>query len=243
MSTLLQKIATRQSQLENHIFCQHLVHHGDISEHAYRFVPHMTFFVLGFRDILEEIRVKNPKTELEISLNAHCDEDSEHWLWFIEDLKVLNMDVDYWGGNMGSVLSTLWSRKDYPIRELVYNIVCHIRSTKTAEEKMIIIDCLESAFSVFINSLNFITHKNGYYEKLKYFGAKHYEDEASHSTGNWLEGEKTSDQSHSYEIQPFRLRHMNLVVDDIFQGFDQVFNCWYSSLQTVTTATKLNVAV
>jgi len=36
------------------------------------------------------------------------------------------------------------------------------RNSKAAEEKMIIIDCLESAFSVFISSLNSITHKIGY---------------------------------------------------------------------------------
>jgi hypothetical protein len=242
MSTLLQKIATQQSQLENHIFCQHLLHHKDISLNAYGFVPHMTFFVLGFRDILEEIRVKNPKTELEISLNAHCDEDSEHWLWFIEDLKVLNMDVNYWGGDISSVLSSLWSRKNHPIRKMVYDVVCHIRSTKTADEKMIIIDCLESAFSVFINSLNSITHRNGYYEKLKYFGSQHYEDEASHSTGNWLEGEKSSDHSHLYEIQPFRVRHMSYVVDEIFSGFNQVFDCWYDSLKNVDSV-NVNIAI
>jgi len=64
------------------------------------------------------------------------------------------------------------------------------RNSKAAEEKMIIIDCLESAFSVFINSLNSITHKIGYYKILKYFGEKYYEDEASHSSGIWLVGEK-----------------------------------------------------
>jgi len=242
MSTLLQKIATQQAKLENHIFCQHLLRQKDISLNAYSFVPHMTFFVLGFRDILEELRITNPQSELEISLNAHCDEDSEHWLWFIEDLKTLNVDVDYWGGDLTGILSTIWSRKDYVVRKMVYDVISHIKNTKSAEEKMIIIDCLESAFSIFINSLNSITHQNGYYEKLKYFGAEHYEDEASHSTGNWLEGDKHHDESHSYDIQPFRVRHMSLVIDEIFIGFDQVFNCWYDSLQNVNS-TNINIAV
>jgi len=241
MSTLLLQIAKSQSQLEQHIFCQHLRHQSDISLSAYSFVPHMTFFVLGFRDILEEIRFKNPKTELELTLNAHCDEDSDHWMWFIEDLETLKMDVGHWGGSVTSVLSTLWSTKNHPIREMVYRTIHHIRNTKTAEEKMIIIDCLESAFSVFINSLNVITHKNGYYKKLKYFGEEHYEDEASHSGGNWLEGEKQSEHDHSYEIQPFRYRHMSSVIEDIFQGFEEVFNCWYESLNSVV-AVRVNVA-
>jgi hypothetical protein len=236
MPTLLQQIAVRQSQLENHIFCQHLLHRKDISQTAYSFVPHMTFFILGFRDILDEIRIKNPKTKTELSLNAHCDEDSGHWLWFIEDLKELNMDVDYWGGDMTSILKMLWSPDTYPVRELVYKIVSHIKASQSAEEKMIIIDCMESTFSVFINNLNTITRRNGYYSRLKFFGSHHFEAESNHASGNWLDGEKehdNHDQTHYSNIQRFRLRHMSFVIDDIFQGFDQVFNCWYNSMQNI----------
>lgn len=242
MSTLLQQLTTNQSQLEKHIFCQHLIHDNDMSAKAYNFVPHMTFFILGFRDILEEVRIKNPKTEIELSLNAHVDEDSDHWLWFIEDLKALNMDVNYWGGDLSSILKMLWSSDNYPVRELVYRIISHIRSAQTAEEKMIIIDCMESTFSVFINSLNVVTHKSGRYDTLKFFGRQHFEAESNHTSGNWLEGEKDHDQAHYFNIQRFRVRHMSIVIDDIFQGFDDVFNCWYSSLKTLS-APKMNVAV
>ena len=99
-----------------------------------------------------------------------------------------------------------------------------------------------STFSVFINSLNVITHRNGRYDKLKFFGSQHFEAEANHASGNWLEGEKTHEQSHYCDIQRFRARHMSNVIDDIFQGFDQVFNCWYNSLDTVAS-TKMNIAV
>lgn len=242
MPTLLQQIAKNQSQLENHIFCQHLQHRKDISINAYSFVPHMTFFILGFRDILEEVRIKNPKTKIELSLNAHCDEDGDHWLWFIEDLKELNMDVDHWGGNMSSILQTLWSPNGYAVRELVYRIVAHIRASQTAEEKMIIIDCMESTFSVFINSLNVITRKNGMYDKLKFFGSQHFEAESNHASGNWLEGEKEHDDTHYSNIQRFRLRHMSLVIDDIFEGFHQVFSYWYSTMQNVTPA-SVDIAI
>ncbi|RYY02059.1 MAG: hypothetical protein EOO53_15155 [Gammaproteobacteria bacterium] len=233
MSTLLQKIATQQAKLENNVLCQHLVHRRDSSAAAYSFLPHMTFFILGFRDILEEARIKNPKSDVELALNAHCDEDSGHWLWFIEDLKTLNMDVNYWGGDMSSILKMLWSPESYPVRELVYRITNHIRTSKTAEEKMIIVDCMESTFSVFINSLNVITHRNGFYNKLKFFGSEHFDAESNHASGNWLEGEKQHDDDHSHysNIQLFRLSHMSFVIDDIFNGFDQVFNYWYNTMQ------------
>lgn len=243
MSALLQRIADNQAQLEKHAFCQHLVNRRDTSLQAYSFVPHMTFFILGFRDILEEVRYQNPKNSLEESLNEHCDEDSEHWLWFIEDLKALEMDVDHWGGNISSVLQTLWARDTYIVRELVYRIINHIRTAQNAEEKMIIVECMESTFSVFINSLNVITRKNGRYNKLKFFGKQHYEAEHSHAAGSWLEGEKShEDCAYADNIQNFRLRHMCNVIDDIFEGFDQMFNCWYGKLETATIA-NLDIAV
>ena len=242
MSTLLLQIAKNQAQLEQHIFCQHLIHDKDTSVKAYSFVPHMTFFILGFRDILEEVRIKDPKTEMEASINAHVDEDADHWLLFIEDMKSLNMDVNYWGGDMSAILKMLWSRENYPVRELVYRIINHIRAAKTAEEKMIIIDCMESTFSVFINSLNVVTHRSGRYDTLKFFGREHFEAEANHTSGNWLEGGKDQEQAHYFNIQRFRVRHVSMMIDDIFQGFDQVFSCWYNSMKTVS-ATKMDVAV
>ncbi|MFT7389532.1 MAG: hypothetical protein ACI8VC_002801 [Candidatus Endobugula sp.] len=231
MSTfLLKKIADHQTTLEQHSFCQHLCQRQDISLQAYRFVPHMTFLVLGFRDILEAVKVAKPVSECELALNAHCLEDAEHWRLFIEDLQTLQMDTDYWGGDISTILSTLWSEEDYPIRELVYRVTHHIYNAQTPEEKMLIIECLESSFSIFITSLNMITHQNGYYKKLKYFGEEHYEDEANHTGGNWLEGEKSTQHALFYQVSADRVRHVNRMINDIFAGFDQVFHCWADAL-------------
>jgi 2'-5' RNA ligase len=58
MSTfLLKKIADHQTTLEQHSFCQHLCQRQDISLQAYRFVPHMTFLVLGFWDFFVVVKV------------------------------------------------------------------------------------------------------------------------------------------------------------------------------------------
>jgi hypothetical protein len=115
MSTfLLKKIADHQTTLEQHSFCQHLCQRQDISLQAYRFVPHMTFFVLGFRDILETVKVAKPVSKCELALNAHCLEDAEHWRLFIEDLQTLQMDTDYWGGDISSIFRPYGQRKTTP---------------------------------------------------------------------------------------------------------------------------------
>ncbi|MGS2718876.1 hypothetical protein ACVBE9_11925 [Eionea flava] len=231
MSTfLLKKIAEHQTSLEQHRFCQHLRQREDISSDAYRFIPSMTFFVLGFRDILETVKIDNPVSECELALNAHCEEDAEHWRWFIEDLHTLQMDTDYWGGSVGSILSNIWSPTHYPVRALTYRIISYIHNTQSPEEKMLIMECLESTFSVFITSLNTITQKNGDFNRLKFFGTQHYEAEAEHSGGNWLDGEKPTAHDHFYHIEATRVRSVNQMIDTIFAGFDEMFHCWADTL-------------
>ena len=231
MKNISQKISQHKSALSEHPFCLYLRETDDISEVSLRFVPAMTFFVLGFRDILESIRVDNPKTALEKMVNNHCDEDSEHWHWFIEDLDTLGMDTDYWGGSVSAILYSLWSPDQYIVRDLVYRVIHHVHASRSVHEKLIVIECLEAAFAAFIESLNQLTQKAGMYKKLRYFGRNHYEQEADHTMGSWIDEKKASSDAIDIHMYDIRQKHMLGVVADIFSGFNQVFSCWHASFK------------
>lgn len=240
MNPIYARIAKHKSSLEKHPFCLHLTMAREIDGNL-DFIPKMSFFVLGFRDILETIRIDNPSTPLEEDLNLHCDEDSNHWLWFIEDLARLDMDINYWGGDINNVLQSLWSADTYEVRKHTYRVIHHINNTKSPEEKLIIIDCLECAFSVFISHLNQLTQRTGFYKKLRYFGEQHHEDEANHSMGSWLDDNKLTSNAGN-ALSRFRNKYMLEIVDDIFMGFNQVFECWLSALP-METEHKTPIAV
>ena len=234
-SNVLGSIASQKDFLSNHPFCESLK--SGRTDH-YSFVPKMTFFVMGFRDILEIIRVESPKSELDRQINHHCDEDSHHWLLFLEDLKTLNMDIEYWGGSIQSVLKTLWSDDSFCVRKLLYQVVTHIQSTTSSEEKLLVLECLEAAFAAFIMNMNILTRNNGDYIHLKYLGQQHFEEESDHDMGNWIEGDKTSEQEKSITVN-IRERFMHYIVDDIFDGFNEVFTFWNANAHE--TQLHLNV--
>jgi len=223
---LFTQIANHKSQLEQHPFCINL---HNCNRVEWSFIPKMTFFVLGFRDMLEAIHIDKPTTDLERSVNLHCKEDSEHWQWFLQDLNTLGMDVDYWGGSMSSILGSLWSAETYKVRRLVYKVIHHIQSSYTIEEKLTIIECLEAAFAAFINNLSQLAIKSKLYEDLIYFGKHHRDEEAAHTMGSWVEDDKSSDNNP--QTESIRDRYMLYVIDDIFAGFDEVFHCWNSSFE------------
>lgn len=232
MESIFKQISTHKIALSNHSFCQYLRQTENVTEQSLSFIPTMTFFVLGFRDILESMRVNNPKQDVEKMLNAHCDEDSEHWRWFIEDLNKLGMHTDYWGGDVSAILHHIWSPDHYIVRDLVYRVIHHVHSSRSAHEKLIIVECLEAAFAAFIENLNPLTKRLGIYQKLDYFGKHHYEQEADHAAGSWIDGEKASSQDNSINISDIREKHIKGVVDDIFTGFNHMFTCWQNALNS-----------
>lgn len=230
MSGLFQLIDSKRQQLANHSLCFHLQEMSP--REKLLFIPHMSFFVLGFKDMLDKIKVDNPKNHIEKMINHHCEEDYEHWRMFLKDLKTLDMDVDYWGGDIDSVLSLIWAKESYAVRDQVYLVMKCIDGCKTPHEKLIVVECLEAAFAAFIESLTIYTKKSDLYKTLDYFGELHYEQEADHEMGSWLE------ESGPKAVMPHQAKYvmraelMEKYINDIFNGFDQVFNVWQKAQET-----------
>lgn len=229
MESIFTQISMHRTSLANHSFCQ-LLKDKDANKTSLRFIPTMTFFVLGFRDILESMKIDNPQSDVDKTLNIHCEEDSEHWRWFIEDLNKLGMQTQYWGGNVSAILHHIWSPDHYIVRDLVYRVIHHVHSSRSTNEKLIIVECLEAAFAAFIENLNPLTKKIGMYQKLRYFGEHHYEKEADHAAGSWIDEDKTVSVNHYINIADIRNKHMQGVVDDIFSGFHDMFTCWQNAM-------------
>lgn len=113
-------------------------------------------------------------------------------------------------------------------------VIHHVHASRSAHEKLIIVECLEAAFAAFIENLNQLTKKAGLYGKLHYFGEHHYEQEANHTMGSWIDEKKVPSDATNINLYDIRQKHMLGVVDDIFSGFDQMFSCWQAALNTHT---------
>lgn len=232
MSTIFVAINNHKHHLAGHSFCQRLRDYESDDRSIFFFVPQMTFFVLGFRDLLEYLRIPFPSNPVEFMLNEHCSEDSDHWQWFLQDLEKLQLPDRAWGGNrIADALELIWTPQAAVVRRQIYDIVVLINHCKNAQEKLIIVECLEAAFAAFIESLNVLTKRLGIYQQLVYFGEHHYDKESDHTMGSWLDTAQPKQQLQSPAVA-IRYAVMEQMVDDIFMGFESMFSCWEKSLDT-----------
>ena len=241
MKTIFAAIENHKLQLTKHTFCKRLRSANTSDESIFFFVPHMTFFVLGFRDLLEYMLVPNPTNQTEIMLNQHCSEDSDHWLWFLQDLEKLTLPSKAWqGSKVTDALRLIWSPENMAMRRQIYDIMICIHNCQTAHEKLIIVECLEAAFAAFVENLNILTKRKGLYKELVYFGEHHYDKESDHTMGSWL------DDGHAKQIMPHQAKYamrenvIKPMIDNIFAGFDAMFCCWENAIKDSHIQTTRN---
>lgn len=231
MHNIFLSIENHKNHLADHSFCQRLRLSESPDKSIFNFVPHMTFFVLGFRDLLEYLRIPFPSNSVEHMLNEHCSEDGDHWLWFLQDLEKLQLSAQAWGGpRVADALELIWSPQSAAIRRQIYDIVIMINNCKSAQEKLVIVECLEAAFAAFIENLNVLTKRMGVYHQLVYFGEHHYDKESEHTMGSWLDTAEPKKQKTQKVKGVLRYSVMEQMIDDIFTGFETMFSCWEKSM-------------
>ncbi len=193
------------------------------------FAPAMTFFVLGFKDILEEIKSSNPKSELEKILNIHCHEDSQHWLWFLDDLTKLGLDNHSKLNNTSEFLKLIWSEEFTPMREMVYNTIFRIKESNNPKISLIIVEVLEAAFETFIANLSHALKGTEIYNQLSYFGDRHEQEEHNHQMGSWANPEMINNKVLMIELSQEESYKAEVIIIEMFSLFDDIFTCWFDS--------------
>ncbi len=232
MKMTFQKIEQRKKQLSQSAFCTWLQQVGP-EQDALGFAPSMSYFVLGFRDILALAKRESPASELDLAINHHCEEDREHWKWFLTDIQKLG----YLNTTPEKFLFRIWSDEEQMPRKMIYHITHLIQSEGDSRLILTMIECLEAAFAVFIENLKPQLVKRDFYEKLSYFGQKHDLGEQSHAMGSWIEDESSSSASRQPESAVTRLissdsppeleRKASQIVDSIFDHFEMLFTHWH----------------
>lgn len=197
-------------------------------EHPLTFVPAMTFFVLGFRDVLSYLKRSNPKDIWDHSINVHCEEDANHWTWFIEDMQKIGVRETDWGNDFSKLLTSTWSEDGQPSRDMIYGLIHHAKTNSDPFVHLALIESLEAAFAIFINALLPQIEKRGWHNDLRYFGSRHHEDESNHALGTWV-GETSIDHDlKSVVLSDLQKMQSELIIRDTFQKFHNVFRSWYN---------------
>lgn len=197
------------------------------SKQPLTFVPAMTFFVLGFRDVLSYLKRANPENIWDHSINIHCDEDANHWLWFIEDLQKIGVKETAWGKDFAELLTATWSETGYASRDMVYTLIHYAKTNSDPFVNLAMIESLEAAFAVFINALMPQIENRGWQNDLRYFGSRHHEDESNHALGSWVGETSVDNDLKTISLNEFQKSQANFIVQETFGKFHSVFESWY----------------
>ncbi len=244
MEDVLNLIEVKSEQLSKNPFCQWILNENHVShEETFSFTPSMLYFILGFRDILTHLEYKNPQTELEKMINQHCLEDKNHWQWYLQDLKTLGFGEASWGNDWVNLIENLWCEDNKPTRDLVYLCIHLIKKHESPTASLVIIECLESTFGVFMSTLKKRFGNSSIYKRLHFFGQIHQQQEMNHSMGHWIETDTAAaplpPHSNAHALENLRVtesekRELMQTIELIYQQFELVFETWLSSKNVFT---------
>lgn len=228
MKTILQLVEHKKEELQNNVFCEWMTTLQK-NEDPFSFVPAMAFFVLSFRDILNLAKRPGSTDKWDIAINHHCEEDKNHWLWYVHDLEKLGFAFETWGPRSGDILRAMWSDSNRPVRDMVYLVTHLVQNHRNPFITLAVIESLEAAFGVFIEVLRPQVKKHELYEQLKYFGKEHDEGEQSHALGNWVDGVNVNQELETIVLTPEEISLASECVNKIFKQFDVLFLNWFET--------------
>lgn len=237
MQNILNLIEKRSEKLYQNSLCHWIV--GDDSKHlppqeVLGFTPSMLYFIMGFKDILQTLEYAQPRDRYEYMVNQHCAEDKDHWRWYLEDLKTLGFSEESWGPDLIAKVDHLWSDQHRPTRDLVYLCIHFIKKFQSAKASLVIIECLEATFGVFMTSLQKRFWNSPVYSQLQFFGQTHHHQEANHSLGHWIEDAGGATSADHLDLESIEFSNeeedeLKQAVHVIFEQFELVFESWYAA--------------
>lgn len=186
MNELSELINSERTKLSQNPLNMYLMKATVSFEEKISCIYRMTFFILGFKDLMLLMRYQSPASDLELILNQHSEEDSQHWQWFLTDLRHLSINNKF-GKDVTQAFAQMWSQDDFPIRNMVYKMTHYVQQYHHPAFRLLIVMVLESGFATFTEVMHPVLKKAGLYEKLDYFGKVHKDAESAHQIDTCFE--------------------------------------------------------
>jgi hypothetical protein len=230
MEQFLKVLSLRKERLCSSKLCTFVGSEPNASLHVkLSFAPAMLFFTMGFKDILNSLKEEDSSNPLQLSVNIHCEEDSEHWRWFLSDLNKLPAGNRLFSKSATELVSEIWSDKYHVVRSLVYNCIHLSKIYDTAFYRLVMIESLEATFDCFNNAVFELVKSFNMEDYFEYFGQAHAHSEANHAM------EKSNDEHESsafagYHATAKELEVAVTIVNAVFDEFDVAFNCWFDHI-------------
>lgn len=216
MKEVLALIDTKKQEFAQIPFIQFLQDKSIDPRQRLVWAPALSPFIMSFKDLNKLILYKEPATsKLQEMINQHAQEDSHHWTWFLQDLKLMGYNHSV---NFTDTLKFIWGEETQKARSLVYNLFALCTFEDDIFMKLAIIQSIEAAgtvaffeFTKLAQQIREVTNYN-----LSYFGDLHYARETGHLQ---VEMHDFEDFIEKIELLPIQREKAFDLVEKVFSYF------------------------
>jgi hypothetical protein len=178
------------------------------------FAPASAPFAMAFGDLNKSVLyVPNTREPLQQLINVHSQEDSTHYLLFLQDLEPLGFDAPL---RFSEALQLLWGDETRQARWTCSMLIGLLHATPP-KLRLVIVEAVEAAgavaFRIFRSVADEFRRQTS--RELRFFGAHHEALESGHTMGT----DDIEAKLCNIELEEQERRHAMELIDLVFQQF------------------------
>lgn len=183
--------------------------------------PAFAPFAMSFKDFNRFVLRKEPANcKLQEIINQHTYEDGRHWVWFLQDIKLMGYDYSL---NFTDTLKFLWGEETIKVRSMANNLFALCTFEDDILMKLTVIESIEATGNVALFEIAQVAKELEQITKQRhpYFGESHYAKETGHIQADIDDVEHFVE---SLEMTQTQTEKACLLVEKIFADFTEAMN-------------------
>ena len=183
--------------------------------------PAFAPFAMSFKDVNRLVLRKELATStIQEMINQHTYEDGRHWVWFLQDMKVMGYDYSI---KFTDTLKFLWGEETVKVRQMAYNLFAICSSEEDLVMKLAIIESVEATGNVALYEIAEVTKELAQITKQyhPYFGESHFAKETGHIQAEMDDIEQFIENIQMTEVQKEKAFS---IVEKVFTDFTESMN-------------------
>lgn len=142
--------------------------------------PAFAPFAMSFKDFNRTVLRREPaNSKLQEMINQHSYEDGRHWVWFLQDMKVMGYDYSI---TFVDTLKFLWGEETIKVRQMAYDLFAICTFEDDILMKLVVIESIEATGNVALYEIAQVAKELQQITKQHhpYFGESHFAKETGH---------------------------------------------------------------
>ncbi len=221
MKDLLARIDQMKNKLAKGNLFTNLSNENIAPDIRLSFAPSMLYYLMGFKDVLEELAEINPKTDLDKMINTYCVEDAEHWRWYLSDIEKMGVNLAEWGKTITEFCNNVWGKETKINRTTIFTLIKYAQFEDPLI-KLILIQVFEATGVLFLGHTRKAVIAMDRDDELSYFGKAHFEEEFGHTV--------QSKDLLKYDISDESKKIALKAIEDLEKCYYDLFEMWSNNI-------------